>query len=59
MKYFRLTPDYLLWELSFQNLTMLLATIPVYEPAEKKKDEEPAQGGPDKGFEDLASFLNL
>lgn len=36
MKYFRLSAEYVLWELSYSNLNMYLATIPSYK---EKKDE--------------------
>jgi hypothetical protein len=30
--------DYVLWELSFANMNMLLATIPVYETKKEKEE---------------------
>lgn len=61
MKYFRLTWEEILWEISYQNLLMLSATIPVYKSAKekgKKKDELDPTVNIDSG-QDLANFLGL
>lgn len=43
-KSYRLTPDYILWEMSFANVTMYNAILPSYgdpkEPTEKEVDFE-------------------
>jgi hypothetical protein len=49
--------DYLLWELSFQNLSMLLATIPSYESDDEKKKGD--DGKVHDGIDTIAQFLNL
>ena len=36
IKYFRFTYDYILWEISYANINMLLAAIPEYETEEEK-----------------------
>jgi hypothetical protein len=40
IKYFRFSYDYVLWEISYQNLAMLLATIPTYEAQDLEKGKE-------------------
>lgn len=40
IKYFRFSFDYVLWELSYSNLNMLLATIPDHEPPKADEVEE-------------------
>lgn len=61
MKYFRLSWEEILWEVSYQNLLMLSATIPVYKSAKgngKKKDELDPSVNIDSG-QDLANFLGI
>lgn len=43
----------MLWEVSFANLNMLLATIPEYEPADKKKDDDKKETTLDQIFNDI------
>jgi hypothetical protein len=43
-----------LWEISYANLNMLLATIPSYESPEEKKDVEEVDG-----IADLAKYLDI
>jgi len=38
IKYFRFSWHYVLWEISYTNLTMLLATIPTYDDGKKKEE---------------------
>ncbi len=38
IKYFRMSYDTVLWEISFSNINMLLATIPSMELDEKTKE---------------------
>jgi hypothetical protein len=40
VKYFRFTYEYILWEISFANLNMLLATIPSYKFGKNEKKDE-------------------
>jgi hypothetical protein len=40
IKYFRFTWDFVVWEISYVNLNMLLATIPVYKSDKKKKEDD-------------------
>lgn len=40
-----------MWEISFTNLNMLLATIPVYDEEEKKKEKE--AGSEETTLEDI------
>lgn len=59
MKYFRLTWDQILWEMSYQNLLMLSGTIPVYKSRDgKKKEEQGPERNIDSGQE-LANFLGI
>jgi hypothetical protein len=51
IKYFRFSWEYVLWEISFPNLNMLLATIPVYEPVKAEKKE--AKGGEETSLTDI------
>lgn len=52
MKYFgSLTMDQILWEMSWVNLNMLLATIPVFSTDKKKKEDE--EGIDDEDFDAL------
>lgn len=44
IKYFRFDLDYVLWSMSFTNLSMLLATTPKLIPGNKKEGPE---GGPE------------
>jgi hypothetical protein len=55
MKYFRWTPDYVLWGISFANVSMYVASIPTYktEDEKKKTKEEEAVDG----FEGLEDFF--
>lgn len=53
MKYFRLSDEKILWGISFANVQMLLATIPVYNPKSSKKDETVI------AVEDLNQLKNL
>jgi hypothetical protein len=39
VKYFRFSVDYILWEISYANLMMLLATIPKYEAPDRDKEK--------------------
>lgn len=48
----------MLWEISWVNLTLLLATIPQYESAEDKK-EDPDNEHEAETPDDLRNFLNL
>lgn len=44
----------MLWEVSFANINMLLATIPVYEPeTEKKKGGDKVSGGEETSLADI------
>ncbi len=40
IKYFRFSWDDILWKYSWQNLTMLMLSIPKYESNDKKDDHE-------------------
>jgi hypothetical protein len=42
VKYFRLTPDYILHDISYVNLIMMLATIPTFKD-ENEVEEEPEE----------------
>jgi len=54
IKYFRFTYDYVLWEISFANLNMLLAAIPDHEPpSEEEKEAEPVDN-----MAELAQWMN-
>lgn len=55
IKYFRFDFDYVMWGIGYTNLIMLLATIPVYESEEEKK-EKPIDFGGDVNA--LANFIN-
>lgn len=55
IKYFRFTYDYVLWEISFANLNMLLAAIPDHEPAETEEEKEPV---PVDNMAELAKWMN-
>lgn len=55
IKYFRFTYDYVLWEISYQNLAMLLATIPSYEATDLEKGKEKVE--PVDGLDALAGFF--
>lgn len=58
IKYFRFSYDFVLWEISYRNLNMLLATMPVYEPGDNdEEDKEP--GRPMTEQEELMKFLDL
>ena len=39
IKYFRFDFDYVRWGISWANLLMLRLSIPIYEPADAKKDD--------------------
>lgn len=56
-KYFRYEHDFILWGISWANLLMLSASIPVYE----SDDEEKASRKPAKeiGGGDLSTFFGL
>lgn len=58
IKYFRFSYDYAVWELSYTNLNMLLATIPEYEPADEKKDEKEKGEVKVDSLEDLDKLFN-
>jgi|GEM_PF-3748917 len=51
IKYFRFTYDYVLWDISYANLQMLLASIPEYESIEEEKVEHV------ESLDGLADFL--
>lgn len=51
MKYFRMSFDQILWDLSWRNLMMLLATIPVYK--RDKDDEKKSVDGIDELGDEL------
>lgn len=54
IKYFRFSWEYVLWGISFPNLNMLLATIPVYEAEEgEKKKKKEAAGGEETSLTDI------
>jgi hypothetical protein len=53
-KYFRFSVDQILWGISYQNLNMLLATIPSYEEEEKKENVKEMES-----VDELASFLGM
>ena len=38
IKYFRFSYEFVLWEISYANLSMLLATIPEYDTEVEKKE---------------------
>lgn len=59
MKYFRMSYDAILWEISWANLNMLLATIPTYDTDKEDKEDkdEPVQQVQD--IAELSTFLNL
>jgi hypothetical protein len=42
VKYFRLTPDYILHDISYVNLIMMLATIPTFKD-ENEVEEDPEE----------------
>jgi hypothetical protein len=50
-----------LWEISFTNLNMLLATIPKYEPDKEKKNDEDevSRGSKDEDLTSIADFLKI
>ena len=54
IKYFRFNYDYVLWGISFTNLSMLLATIPDTEFDDENKKEKAEVVD---GFQDLKDFL--
>jgi len=56
IKYFRFSYDYVLWEISFSNLNMLLASIPDNEPVEAGDKEEIAE--PVDNMAELAQWMN-
>lgn len=39
MKYYRMSWDEIMWQRSFSNLQMLMATIPRYDPDEETDEE--------------------
>jgi hypothetical protein len=43
-----------MWDISYANLNMLLATIPTYEPDKKKDDVQEVEG-----IDELANYLGL
>lgn len=55
MKYFRMGMDEIMWGISYQNLCMLMATIPKIDTDEKK--EEKAK--PVKDVQELAEYLGI
>lgn len=60
IKYFRFSWNEVLWEISYRNILMLSATIPVYKSKkEKKAATEDVQDRELNSGEDLASFLGL
>jgi len=68
IKYFRFDYDFVLWGISYANLTMLLATIPVYESKidsdDQQKEEEKEEDGrmeviPEVSLVDLAAFVKI
>lgn len=60
MKYFRLSYDAILWEISYTNYVMLQATIPVFESDEEDNDKKVSKAGSShEGIDSLANYLNL
>jgi hypothetical protein len=57
VKYFRFSVDYILWELSFINLSMLGATVPMYEPDDE--NEEKIEYEEVQDLSTLGEFLKL
>jgi hypothetical protein len=56
MKYYRLTPDFILWDISFANISMYVSSIPDYKKEEEKKEPEELIDGLD-GLKDLEDML--
>jgi hypothetical protein len=57
MKYFRLSYDYILWDIGYVNLVMLMASIPEYNSDDtEKENKETIDFGSD--VEGLARYLN-
>jgi len=62
MKYFRMSYDAILWEISWANLNMLLATIPTYDTDKEDKEDKEDKDEPVQQVQDIAelsTFLNL
>jgi hypothetical protein len=57
VKYFRFSYDYVLWEISFTNLNMLLMTIPVYDY--DLDEDDPEKPKEVESIQDLFSSINL
>lgn len=54
IKHFRFDWEKVMWEMSYQNLSMSIASLPVYEgPEEKEKKEEQVDG-----LDQLSDFIN-
>jgi hypothetical protein len=56
MKYFRLTPEYILWQMSWVNLNLLMATIPDFD-LEDEDEQAIEKRKEDKEMDDLQGFF--
>lgn len=63
MKYFRLTPEQILWQISYANIVMYMATIPVFEykkendgEAEPESNQQITDFGDD--IQSLSNYIN-
>lgn len=56
IKYFRFSFEYVLWEIGYTNLIMLMATIPVYDSEEKDKKDDVIDFGDD--VKAMANYIN-
>jgi hypothetical protein len=58
IKYFRFSYDQVVWEVSYVNLNMLLATIPAYEAPETPEEMEKNKTEKTDSFADFEKMLN-
>lgn len=59
IKYFRFSWEEVMWELSWTNINMLMATIPQYKPAPKQKEPDDDDEIEAEMAEDLKNFLKM
>jgi hypothetical protein len=56
MKYFRMSMEEIMWGISYQNMCMLMATIPKIDADEEQRKEKAKEVS---GTQELAEFLGI
>lgn len=60
MKYWGWSADYILYDISWSNVSMYLATIPSFDVQEKEDGEQPQQETKElDSLDDFVAFLNM